>query len=92
MVQDFNVVDDSNRESLAIAVDLNLPEPRVIRVLDPRIASKGVIQSVFAWITVLSSSQWRWLVGLKSRCAAGVHPARAAYATLVHRALQSNLS
>lgn len=30
----FNVVDDLNRESLAIEVDLNLPAPRVIRVLD----------------------------------------------------------
>ena len=35
----FNVVDDFNRESLAIEVDLNLPAPRVIRVLD-RIASQ----------------------------------------------------
>ena len=35
----FNVVDDFNRESLAIEVDLNLPAPRVMRVLD-RIASQ----------------------------------------------------
>jgi putative transposase len=35
----FNAVDDFNRESLAIEVDLNLPAPRVIRVLD-RIASQ----------------------------------------------------
>lgn len=35
----FNVVDDFNRESLAIEVDLNLPAPRVIRVLD-RIANQ----------------------------------------------------
>ena len=35
----FNVVDDFNRESLAIEVDLNLPAPRVVRVLD-RIASQ----------------------------------------------------
>ena len=35
----FNVVDDFNRESLAIEVDLNLPAPRVIRVFD-RIASQ----------------------------------------------------
>ena len=34
----FNVVDDFNREALAIEVDLNLPAARVIRVLD-RIAS-----------------------------------------------------
>lgn len=34
----FNVVDDFNREALAIEVDLNLPAARIIRVLD-RIAS-----------------------------------------------------
>ena len=30
----FNVVDDFNREALAIEIDLNLPVPRVIRVLE----------------------------------------------------------
>ena len=30
----FNVVDDFNREALAIEVDLKLPAPRIIRVLD----------------------------------------------------------
>ena len=30
----FNVVDDLNRESLAIEVDPSLPAPRVIRVLN----------------------------------------------------------
>jgi putative transposase len=30
----FNVVDDFNREALAIEVDLNLPAERVVRVLD----------------------------------------------------------
>jgi len=34
----FNVVDDYNREALAIEVDLNLSAERVVRVLD-RIAS-----------------------------------------------------
>jgi len=35
----FNVVDDFNREPLAIEVDLNLPAPRAIRVLN-RITSQ----------------------------------------------------
>lgn len=35
----FNVVDDYNREALAIEIDLNLPSQRVIRVLD-RLASR----------------------------------------------------
>ncbi len=30
----FNVVDDFHREALAIEIDLNLPAPRVIRVLE----------------------------------------------------------
>jgi len=34
----FNVVDDYNREVLAIEIDLNLPAERIIRVLD-RVAS-----------------------------------------------------
>ncbi len=38
MVSTFNVVDDFNREVLAIEVDLNLPTPRVIRVLERIIA------------------------------------------------------
>ncbi len=37
----FNVVDDFNREVLAIEVDLNLPAPRVIRVLERAIAWRG---------------------------------------------------
>nr|WP_299244172.1 IS3 family transposase [uncultured Halomonas sp.] len=37
----FNVVDDVNREVLAIEIDLNLPAPRVIRVLERIIAWRG---------------------------------------------------
>jgi len=37
----FNVVDDFNREALAIEVDLNLPSPRIIRVLDRVAAWRG---------------------------------------------------
>ena len=37
----FNVVDDFNREVLAIEVDLTLPAPRVIRVLERIIAWRG---------------------------------------------------
>ena len=37
----FNVVDDFNREALAIEVDLNLPAPRIIRVLDRVAAWRG---------------------------------------------------
>lgn len=38
----FNVVDDFNREVLAIDVDLSLPAPRVIRVLERIVAWRGL--------------------------------------------------
>lgn len=37
----FNLVDDFNREALAIEVDLNLPSARVIRVLERAVAWRG---------------------------------------------------
>jgi putative transposase len=37
----FNLVDDFNREALAIEVDLNLPAARVIRVLERVVAWRG---------------------------------------------------
>lgn len=37
----FNVVDDFNREALAIVIDFNLPAVRVIRELDQIAASRG---------------------------------------------------
>ena len=40
----FNVVDDFNREVLGIEIDLNLPAPRIIRVLDRIAAWRGYPQ------------------------------------------------
>lgn len=37
----FNVVDDFNREALAIEIDLNIPAQRVVRVLDRIVAKRG---------------------------------------------------
>uniref|UniRef100_UPI000365D49F IS3 family transposase n=1 Tax=Marinobacterium rhizophilum TaxID=420402 RepID=UPI000365D49F len=37
----FNVVDDFNREALAIEIDLNLPATRVIRTLERVVAWRG---------------------------------------------------
>ena len=42
----FNVVDDFNREALAIEIDLNLPAPRIIRVLERIIAWRGYPQQI----------------------------------------------
>ncbi|MBG0752015.1 Insertion element IS476 uncharacterized 39.2 kDa protein [Pectobacterium carotovorum subsp. carotovorum PCCS1] len=36
----FKVVDDFNREVLAIAIDLNIPAQRVVRVLDRIVANR----------------------------------------------------
>ena len=37
----FNIVDDFNREALAIEIDLNLPAQRIIRVLERVVAWRG---------------------------------------------------
>lgn len=37
----FNVVDDFDRESLAIEIDLNITTQRVVRVLDRIVANRG---------------------------------------------------
>lgn len=37
----FNVIDDFNREALAIEIDFSLPSERVIRVLDQIIEWRG---------------------------------------------------
>lgn len=37
----FNVVDDFNREALAIEIDLNIPAQRVVRLLDRIVANRG---------------------------------------------------
>ena len=37
----FNVVDDFNREALAIEIDLNIPAQRVIQVLDRIVANRS---------------------------------------------------
>lgn len=42
----FNVVDDFNREDLAIEVDLNLPSERVVRVLERVAAWRGYSQKL----------------------------------------------
>ena len=42
----FNVMDDFNRESLAIEVDTSLPSLRVIRVLEKLIKQRGKPASI----------------------------------------------
>ncbi|XOV87019.1 MAG: IS3 family transposase [Pseudomonadota bacterium] len=42
----FNVIDDHNREALAIEVDLSLPAPRILRVLDRITAWRGYPEKI----------------------------------------------
>jgi len=42
----FNVVDDFNREALAIEIDLSLPAQRVIRVLERLVSWRGQPQKL----------------------------------------------
>lgn len=39
----FNVVDDVNREALAIEIGLNIPTQRIVRVLDRTVANRGYL-------------------------------------------------
>ncbi len=61
----FNVVDDFNREALAIEIDLNIPAQRVVRVLDRIVANRGYplkmrMDNGPNW------SHWRWPNGPKN--------------------------
>jgi putative transposase len=62
----FNLVDDFNREALEIEVDLNLPAPRIIRVLDRIAAWRGYPQFASGWTTARKWSVWPWRAGPKS--------------------------
>ncbi|MDH3494130.1 MAG: IS3 family transposase [Acidobacteriota bacterium] len=42
----FNLIDDFNREGLAIEIDFNLPAERVVRVLDRLLETRGVPQKL----------------------------------------------
>lgn len=44
----FNVVDGFNRETLAIAIDLNIPAQWVVRVMDRIVANRGYSLTVRA--------------------------------------------
>ena len=61
----FNVVDDFNREVLAIEVDLNLPASRVVRVLERIVAWRGFPVQIRRTMG-LNLSQRSWLIGHKS--------------------------
>lgn len=51
----FNVVDDFNREALAIEIDLSIPAQRVVRVMDRIVANRDYPLRT----TARNSSRWR---------------------------------
>ena len=62
----LNVMDDYNRESLAIEVDTSLPTLRVIRVLE-RLERTEELLNQYAWIMVLSLSVKKFSLGQKGK-------------------------
>lgn len=64
LLRTFNVIDDYNREGLAIEVDVSLPSARVVCSLEHIIAWRGK-PKLFVWTTVLKTSLNRWSIGLR---------------------------
>jgi putative transposase len=52
----LNIIDDYNRESLALEIDTSLPALRVIRVLARLVESRGKPNVIREWITARSLS------------------------------------
>jgi len=78
----FNVVDDFNREALAVEVDLNLPATRVIRVLD-RVAACAAIRPSCAWTMVPNSSRPHWPTGPTKKASRSNSSSRASRCRMV---------
>ena len=84
----LNVVDDCTRESIVIEVDTSISGERVARVLD-RIAGASPFAADDqgrSWTRIHQSGTR--CMGACSRCEAGIHPARQAYAECLYRKLQ----
>ncbi len=86
----FNVVDDFNREALAIEIDLNIPAQRVVRVLDRIVANRGYPLKIRMdngpELVSLTLAQWA-----EERCDAGVYQARQANAECLYRTVQPDI-
>jgi putative transposase len=86
----FNVLDDFNREALAIEVDTALPAARVVRVLERVVAWRGCPAKLRMKMD-RNLCSWPWQIGLKTRSGSGVHPAGQANTELVYRKIQPHL-
>lgn len=67
----FNVIDDFNREALAIDIDFSMPASRVVRSLDQVIEWRGKPLKIRNQFTrggvkslALVANSHRWLIGL----------------------------
>ncbi|WP_154666890.1 IS3 family transposase [Chania multitudinisentens] len=54
----FNVVDDFNREALAIEADLNIPAHRVVRILERLSAERGIRSDNGPELTAAALAEW----------------------------------
>lgn len=76
----FNVVDDFNREALAIEIDLSLPAPRVIRVLERVSLFRGYPEK----LRVDNGPEFISLALAEKPRHARLHPTRKTNTELVH--------
>ncbi len=87
----FNVVDDFNREVLAIEVDFNLPAERVVRTLERIAATRGYPLKLRLdngpELVSVTLADWAEQHGVTAR----VHQTRQTDAEWFHRKIQSQL-
>ncbi len=87
----FNVVDDFNREALAIEIDLNLPAPRIIRVLERVALLRGYPDKLRARQRSGVYLTGPRRLGRRKQRDTRLYPTWQADAELIRRTLQSNL-
>ena len=88
----LNVIDDFNREALAIEIDFSLPSERVIRVLDQVIAWRGTPQAIRSdngpeYIS-LKIQEWAKRRGIKLQYTQPGNPQQNAYIERFNRTLR----
>ena len=88
----LNVIDDFNREALAIEIDFSLPSERVIRVLDQVIAWRGKPQAIRSdngpeYIS-LKIQEWAKRRGIKLQYTQPGNPQQNAYIERFNRTLR----
>lgn len=86
----FNVIDDFNREALAVEIDTGISAHRVVRILDQIAVWRGLPNRIRfdngPELTALAVAEWA-----EENGGIGIHQARQTDAKRFHRTLQSQL-